>query len=56
MENEKRYTKIEKQKTIQKREISLKSVKTIKKEEISLQNEKSLFKLIFVYSKKGKSV
>ena len=31
MENEKRYTKIEKQKTIQKREISLKSEKTIKK-------------------------
>ena len=31
MKNEKRYTKIEKQKTIQKREISLKSEKTIKK-------------------------
>ena len=27
-----------------------------KKEETSLQNEKSLFKLIFIYSKKGKSV
>ena len=31
MENEKRYTKIEKLKTIQEREISLKSGKTIKK-------------------------
>ena len=34
MENEKRYTKIEKLKTIQEREISLKSGKTIKRKSV----------------------